>query len=759
VADYNVDIRLKVLAERAKQDLQKVTDKISGLTKSAVNISMKPLEGQLRRVNDLAGRLGESLIGIGSRGGLGLAAIAAANLGAQISGMLGPVGQLANAVSGIPDLWGMVAVAAMAFAPQVTRAAQDTLKLGKASTDAIKGKLNADLKEATARINEVSKATQNTQQVIDQLVKGASLTKLNKLVSKSRSEMEGFWHNTRGAEQAAIKLVRALEAQREEQRALDNLVKKTKGLPTDKEARSNLIRYKATQWRKKQAKAEQEQLANEKRITAEQEKQLQLDREQEKINKRMKDDKAAAKLGRESSSRMSRTMEGLMLGAGFPMLFGGGAGAVGGGVAGALAQGAMGGKGFGAQILLSALGQKLDDFASSTAALGQALNAAEKDAAPLVERLGVAGTEFERQIKTLEKLGATEEAFALAREEMLRLVGKEGVQDIEQFGKETQELGNEWKKLTTQMQGGLADLIVSAGILKALTNALTRAVTLNKANQNTGNDKILTQINDERKKRIKLGAYRSEKQNLRGFRELDQAAINRQREIDAEGDEASKEKMAVELKKASTLELREQRTILEETLQYGEKGAKLEAKIRELKKDNKYFDEEAYRAQAKANDALQDSIDLYSQIGETIGDGIVDALDQAIQGTKTLGEVASSVFRNIASMLLKYGMNQLFDNMGGFGKFLSGNRASGGPVSGGKTYLVGEKGPELFTPNSSGRITSNDSIGGSNMVVNVDASGSSAEGDDDRSRQLGELIGAAVQSEIIRQQRPGGTLY
>ena len=34
----------------------------------------------------------------------------------------------------------------------------------------------------------------------------------------------------------------------------------------------------------------------------------------------------------------------------------------------------------------------------------------------------------------------------------------------------------------------------------------------------------------------------------------------------------------------------------------------------------------------------------------------------------------------------------------------------GGEVGGGKTYLVGEKGPELFTPGASGQITSNDNL-------------------------------------------------
>jgi hypothetical protein len=86
-------------------------------------------------------------------------------------------------------------------------------------------------------------------------------------------------------------------------------------------------------------------------------------------------------------------------------------------------------------------------------------------------------------------------------------------------------------------------------------------------------------------------------------------------------------------------------------------------------------------------------------------------------------------------------------------------RANGGPVKGGNDYIVGERGPELFTPGVAGTITPNHELGGStNIVVNVDASGSSVEGDEDRGRELGRLISVAVQSELVQQKRPGGLL-
>jgi hypothetical protein len=48
-----------------------------------------------------------------------------------------------------------------------------------------------------------------------------------------------------------------------------------------------------------------------------------------------------------------------------------------------------------------------------------------------------------------------------------------------------------------------------------------------------------------------------------------------------------------------------------------------------------------------------------------------------------------------------------------------GARALGGPVAPGGSYLVGERGPELFTPSSSGNITPNGAIGGNTITVNV----------------------------------------
>jgi tape measure domain-containing protein len=95
------------------------------------------------------------------------------------------------------------------------------------------------------------------------------------------------------------------------------------------------------------------------------------------------------------------------------------------------------------------------------------------------------------------------------------------------------------------------------------------------------------------------------------------------------------------------------------------------------------------------------------------------------------------------------------------GVAFGGFRASGGSVNSGSSYMVGERGPELFVPGRSGTIIPNDKMGsgaGMSVVVNVDASGSNVEGDAEDSKQLGRVIAAAIQQELVKQKRPGGLL-
>ena len=119
---------------------------------------------------------------------------------------------------------------------------------------------------------------------------------------------------------------------------------------------------------------------------------------------------------------------------------------------------------------------------------------------------------------------------------------------------------------------------------------------------------------------------------------------------------------------------------------------------------------------------------------------------------------------NIADRFLDLALNQaLFGNAGGKtvtgGLFSFLGFANGGRPPVGVPSVVGEKGPELFVPDRSGTIVPNSKLGGStNIVVNVDASGSNVEGDEDEGRALGLALSAAIETELIKQKRPGGLL-
>jgi hypothetical protein len=84
---------------------------------------------------------------------------------------------------------------------------------------------------------------------------------------------------------------------------------------------------------------------------------------------------------------------------------------------------------------------------------------------------------------------------------------------------------------------------------------------------------------------------------------------------------------------------------------------------------------------------------------------------------KTQGSAAALEYATYLARGAEYGGLSEFDALTLAG--ISGTRANGGPVMGGGTYLVGERGPELFTPSSSGNITPNNALGGANITVNV----------------------------------------
>jgi hypothetical protein len=99
-------------------------------------------------------------------------------------------------------------------------------------------------------------------------------------------------------------------------------------------------------------------------------------------------------------------------------------------------------------------------------------------------------------------------------------------------------------------------------------------------------------------------------------------------------------------------------------------------------------------------------------------------LSGLISGFSTLVGLIGSVVSGIQSMINLVRNNPLVKGIGGLiDNVFGGGRASGGSVTAGTTYLVGEKGPELFTPNASGAIIPNSAMGGNGTTINLTVNG------------------------------------
>jgi len=94
---------------------------------------------------------------------------------------------------------------------------------------------------------------------------------------------------------------------------------------------------------------------------------------------------------------------------------------------------------------------------------------------------------------------------------------------------------------------------------------------------------------------------------------------------------------------------------------------------------------------------------LVQGIGGSIESGIVGAISAAITGAQSLQDVLSNVLKDIGQMLISFGIRSLLGGVNIGGIPLVG-KAAGGPVTGNTPYMVGERGPELFVPGSSGTI-------------------------------------------------------
>ncbi|MGE0845843.1 MAG: tape measure protein [Flavobacteriaceae bacterium] len=181
---------------------------------------------------------------------------------------------------------------------------------------------------------------------------------------------------------------------------------------------------------------------------------------------------------------------------------------------------------------------------------------------------------------------------------------------------------------------------------------------------------------------------------------------------------------------------------------------------------------EAYAMAAEkareATDKQQAIIELQQEFGNMAASSIKGLID----GTKSLNDVLQDVLSTLADLFIQsallgqgplaslFGTGAKGGGVGGIiGALFGGGRASGGPVSGNRAYVVGERGPELFYPGRSGTITPNKAISGGvgGTVVNVINNASGVQATQNKRRGPdGRDIVEIVVAEVGRKIGEGG---
>ena len=145
--------------------------------------------------------------------------------------------------------------------------------------------------------------------------------------------------------------------------------------------------------------------------------------------------------------------------------------------------------------------------------------------------------------------------------------------------------------------------------------------------------------------------------------------------------------------------------------------------------------------------------------GRIIETSLARAVASGKFGFDTLGKVALAALGDIGAGAIRLGLGAVAGGGGGslggaLGSLLGGvlglpGRATGGPVSPGRAYLVGERGPELFVPTSSGRVDTGTTTGGGGRDVRVAITVNAAAGEGagalrQSSRQVARAVRAAL---------------
>ena len=164
--DYNANIRVSADTKKAESEISKLQTRLNQISDFSLKLNSKDIGRQVNQIGQqlrgigergllggltlAAGKSATALTALGAK--LGIVGAAAAAAGNTINGALGGVpavvGEILGQIGQIPNAFGLAAVAAMAFAPQLTKAAASAVGLGAAVDKAVGAKATQGIASA-----------------------------------------------------------------------------------------------------------------------------------------------------------------------------------------------------------------------------------------------------------------------------------------------------------------------------------------------------------------------------------------------------------------------------------------------------------------------------------------------------------------------------------------------------------------------------------------------------------------------------------
>jgi phage-related minor tail protein len=185
-------------------------------------------------------------------------------------------------------------------------------------------------------------------------------------------------------------------------------------------------------------------------------------------------------------------------------------------------------------------------------------------------------------------------------------------------------------------------------------------------------------------------------------------------------------------------------------------GDEIETLLVGVRVDTAGFSRDVDTMRASLDGPLTTSV---NRAGQTIETALAKALTSGSLGFQDFGKVALGVLDDIAAAAVKSGLGALFGTgsggsdgglLGALTALVAGapGRATGGPVSPMRPYLVGEQGPELFVPTSSGSVVAAGGAGSARDVrvsITVQGGADAPKTLAASSRQVARAVKAALQ--------------